>query len=143
RRLCDGVSRARDRVRPREHGERCVARTGGEARLDGCRDPKRSPSGRQPSLVRNCPRHAVFRGYRSPQNCSAGGCAVSANAPPPPAPGRWLLRVRELPDALTMRTAAHRAAALERRLGALTPQLERSQAGSDEPNMDVTMRAGW
>jgi hypothetical protein len=66
---------------------------------------------------------------------------VSDNAPP--APVRWLSRARELPEALATRTAARRAAILERRVGALTPELERSQAGVDEPDMDVTMRAGW
>jgi hypothetical protein len=34
-------------------------------------------------------------------------------------------------------------AALERRIGTLTPELERSPAESDEPDMDVTMRAAW
>ena len=59
------------------------------------------------------------------------------------APTRWFSRVRELPDALATRTAARRAAVLERRTATLTTEFERSEPGSDEPHMDVTMRAGW
>ena len=59
------------------------------------------------------------------------------------APVRWISRARDLPDAFATRTAARRAAVLERRIGTLTPELERSQPGLDEPHMDVTMRAGW
>jgi hypothetical protein len=57
------------------------------------------------------------------------------------APGRWLSRARDVPEALATRTAARRAAILERRISALKPELERSQPGLDEPHMDVTMRA--